>query len=139
MTYWRLQNVQRCLLNKIYKYAVTFEYVPHNIMSDIELKTVLGKREKKHYPTFTKNRDIRGLLLNIDDYTGDYSTKMALKILPYVFVRSYNIRHMEWEEIDFRAKEWIIPAEKMKTKTEFILPLPHQVIDILKELEVKRP
>jgi integrase len=124
------------LLNKIYKYAVTFEYVPHNIMSDIELKTVLGKREKKHYPTFTKNRDIRGLLLNIDDYTGDYSTKMALKILPYVFVRSYNIRHMEWEEIDFKAKEWIIPSEKMKTKTEFILPLPHQVIDILKELEV---
>ena len=43
---------------------------------------------------------------------------------------------MEWEEIDFKAKEWIIPAEKMKTKTEFILPLPHQVIDILKEVEV---
>ena len=124
------------LLNKIYKYAVTFEYVPHNIMADIELKTVIGKREKKNYPTFTKEKDIKGLLLNIDDYQGDYSTKMALKVLPYVFVRSYNIRHMEWEEIDFKAKEWVIPAEKMKTKTEFILPLPHQVIEILKELEV---
>lgn len=124
------------LLNKIYKYAVTFEYTPHNIMADIELKTVLGKREKKHYPTFTKEKDIKGLLVNIDEYQGDYSTKMALKVLPYVFVRSFNIRHMEWQEIDFKAKEWIIPAEKTKTKTEFILPLPHQVIDILKEVEV---
>jgi len=124
------------LLNKIYKYAVTFEYTPHNIIADIELKTVLGKREKKHYPTFTKDKDIKGLLNNIDEYGGDYSTKMALKVLPYVFVRSYNIRHMEWKEVDFKTKEWIIPAHKMKTKTEFILPLPHQVIDILREVEV---
>lgn len=124
------------LLNKIYKYAVTFEYTPHNIIADIEMKTVLGKREKKHYPTFTKNKDIKGLLNNIDEYQGDYSTKMALKILPYVFVRSFNIRHMEWGEINFKTKEWIIPASKMKTKTEFVLPLPHQVIDILKEVEV---
>ena len=45
---------------------------------------------------------------------------MALKMLPYVFVRSYNIRHCEWSEIDFESKQWIIPANKMKTKTEFI-------------------
>ena len=34
------------LLNKIYKYAVTHEYTPHNIIADIELPIVLGKREK---------------------------------------------------------------------------------------------
>ncbi|QDF29800.1 site-specific tyrosine recombinase, phage integrase family (INT_P4_C, DUF4102 domains) [Halarcobacter anaerophilus] len=116
------------LLNKIYKYAVTLEYVPHNIIIDIEQKNIIGKTEKKHYPTFTKEEDIKGLLLAIDEYSGDYTTKMALKILPYVFVRSYNIRHMEWTEINFDKKEWTIPANKMKTKTEFILPLPKQVI-----------
>jgi len=121
------------LLNKIYKYAVTFEYTPHNIIADIELKTVLGKREKKHYPTFTKDKDIKGLLNNIDEYSGDYSTKMALKVLPYVFVRSYNIRHMKWEEIDFKAKEWVIPAEKMKGGKEQTLPLTHEAMQILKE------
>ena len=123
------------LLNKIYKYAVTYEYTPHNIIADIELKTVIGSRNTKHYPTFTKAADIKGLLHNIDEYTGDYSTKIALKVLPYVFVRSFNIRHMEWEEIDFEAQEWIIPADKMKTKTEFMLPLPHQVITILREAQ----
>ena len=30
--------------------------------------------------------------------------------------KNYNIRHMEWSEIDFEKKEWIIPANKMKTK-----------------------
>ena len=126
------------LLNKVYKYAVTHELTAHNIIADIEMPIVLGKREKKHYPTFTKEKDIKGLLLNIDEYGGDYSTKVALKVLPYVFVRSFNIRHMEWAEIDFKTKEWIIPKEKMKTKIEFTLPLPHQVIDILKEINPNR-
>ena len=123
------------ILNKVFKYAVTHEYAPHNIIADIDKTIVLGKKIKKHYPTFTKVKDIKGLLLAIDEYEGSYSTKMALKVLPYLFVRSYNIRHMEWSEIDFKAKEWTIPANKMKTKTEFVLPLPHQVITLLNELK----
>lgn len=135
------QNIQETakrvfmLLNKIYKYAVTLEYTPHNIIADIEQKTILGKREKRHYPTFTKDKDIKALLLAIDEYSGDYTTKMALKMLPYVFVRSFNIRHCEWSEIDFENRQWVIPKEKMKTKIEFILPLPNQVIEILNEIK----
>jgi len=121
-------------LNSIYMYAVTHEYVELNIIRDIDKSIIIGKVEKKHYPTLTKEKDIKGLLLAIDDYNGDYSTQMALKIMPYVFVRSYNMRHAEWSEIDFKLNEWVIPAEKMKMKTEFILPLPPQVMKILKEI-----
>ena len=59
---------------------------------------------------------------------------MALKILPFVFVRSFNIRHCEWNEINFETKELIIPASKMKTKAEFILPLSNYVIELLEEV-----
>jgi len=38
-------------------------------------------------------------------------------------------------EVTFKAKEWIIPADKMKMKKEFILPLPQQVIALLEELK----
>ena len=122
-------------LNSIYMYAVTHEYVDLNIIRDIDKSIVIGKVTKKHYPTLTKEKDIKGLLLAIDDYNGDYSTQMALKIMPYVFVRSYNIRFAEWNEIDLKNKEWVIPAEKMKIKTEFILPLPPQVIKILEKMK----
>jgi len=122
-------------LNSIYMYAVTHEYVELNIIRDIDKSIIIGKVTKKHYPTLTKEKDIRGLLLAIDDYNGDYSTKMALKIMPYVFLRSYNIRHAEWSEIDFKKREWVIPAQKMKTKIEFVLPLPPQVIELLEEIQ----
>ncbi len=123
------------LLNKIYMYAVTYEYVKHNITADIDKKVILGSIKKKHYPTFTKENDIKALLLSIDEYSGDYSTTKALQMLPYVFVRSFNIRHCEWSEIDFIDEVWRIPASKMKTKEEFILPLPKQVITILHEIK----
>ena len=123
------------MLNKVFKWATTHEYIPHNIVADIEIKEVVGKKIKRHYPTFTTPKEIRGLLNAIEEYSGDYPTKTAFKILPYVFVRSYNIRHMEWAEIDFEAKEWTIPGHKMKNREEFILPLPHQVIALLKEAE----
>jgi len=122
-------------LNSIYMYAVTHEYVGLNIIRDIDKSIIIGKVNKKHYPTLTKEKEIKGLLLAIDDYNGDYSTKKALQIMPYVFVRSFNIRHAEWSEIDFKNKEWIIPSEKMKMKTEFILPLPPQVMKILEEMK----
>ena len=40
----------------------------------------------------------------------------------------------EWSEINFDTNEWIIPSNKMKTKIEFTLPLPPQVIVLLKEI-----
>lgn len=122
------------ILNKIFMYSTMLEITQHNITADIDKKVILGKIEKKHYPTFTKEKDIKGLLLSIDEYEGEFSTRMALKVLPYLFVRSYNIRHAEWSEIDFNKQEWIIPASKMKTKIEFKLPLPNQVIEIFEEV-----
>ncbi|MDB2405639.1 tyrosine-type recombinase/integrase [Arcobacteraceae bacterium] len=124
------------ILNKVFLYAVTYEYAPHNIIADIDKKIVLGKIERKHYPTFTKKEDIKNLLLSIDNYDGNYSTKMALKVLPYLFVRSFNIRHMDWSEIDFEEEQWVIPFNKMKMKDrgDFLLPLPEQVIEMLSEV-----
>lgn len=44
-------------LNSIFMYAVTYEYIPTNIVRDIDKSVVLGTRKKKHYPTFTKEKD----------------------------------------------------------------------------------
>ncbi len=128
-------NRTAVMLQQIFRYAVTHEYIPHNIIFDIDKKVVLGTRKQTNYPTITDPKEIKNLLLAIDNYNGDYSTKKALQILPYLFVRNSNLRLMEWTELDFEKNEWHIPKEKMKTKEAFILPLPHQVVTILKEIK----
>lgn len=128
-------NRTAVMLQQIFRYAVTHEYIPHNIIFDIDKKVVLGIRKQNNYPTITDPKEIKNLLLAIDNYNGDYSTQKALQVLPYLFVRNSNLRLMEWTELDFEKNEWNIPKEKMKTKEAFILPLPHQVVTILKEIK----
>jgi integrase len=78
---------------------------------------------------------VGGLLKAIDVYSGNLIVKSALKMTPYVFVRSGELRHAEWSEIDFERAEWRIPATKMKMKQIHIVPLSCQVIGILKDLQ----
>ncbi|WP_442765726.1 tyrosine-type recombinase/integrase [Sulfurospirillum cavolei] len=121
------------MLNSIWKYAVMLEYVEHNIIADIDKKVILPSRQKKHYPTITDPNEISTLLKAIDNYKGDISTKLALTLSPYVFLRSYNIRALEWKEVDFEKKEIKIPGPKMKMKEPHIVPLTESTIAILKQ------
>jgi integrase len=118
----------------LWRYAVGVGKASFNITANIDKKTVLKKIVKQNYPHITDEKELGVLLNAIDSYDGDYSTKMALKLLPYIFVRPANIRFMEWSEIDFDKAIWSIPAEKMKMKSAFIVPLSKQAIEILQEV-----
>ena len=40
-----------------------------------------------------------------------------------------------WDEIDLDSATWIVPAERMKMKTEHVVPLSRQAVDVLRELK----
>lgn len=53
--------------------------------------------------------------------------------------RSQEIRFMEWTELDFEAKTWMVPAEKMKIKGDLepkphLVPLSDQAIEIIQSM-----
>ena len=123
------------LIDRIYRYAVTVGKAKRNIMSDLDKQIAFRKVKKKNFAHTTDPKELKNILLATDEYQGDYNTKMALKILPYVFVRPANLRYMEWKEIDFEKRLWIIPAEKMKTKKAHIVPLSETVVKILFQMK----
>ena len=128
------------LINKIYMYAVTKEYVEHNIIADIDKSSVLVPNKKdNHLPALTNPKDIRQLLLDINSigekFKSDISSIFIFKLIPYVFVRSENIRLMCWDDLDLEKGIWEIPKEKMKMKVDFVCPLPFQAVNILKQIE----
>ncbi len=107
--------------------------VEMNPCKSVSVKDVIGKTVAVHYPIMTDPTELGSLLNSIDDYKGHTSTKLALKMIANVFVRPANIRHAEWSEIDIDKNQWVIPASKMKTKNELIVPLSKQVRQILIE------
>ncbi len=123
------------LLERIFKYAVTTDKADHNIIADIDKRYAIQRKSVRHHPTITDKEGIKGLLLAIDGYTGDYATKCALQIAPYLAVRPGELRAAEWSELDLNNTTWKIPAEKMKMKKPHIIHLVPHVVSILKELQ----
>lgn len=58
----------------------------------------------------------------------------ALEFTILTAARTGEIIGARWSEMDLEAKLWTIPAERMKAKREHRIPLPSQVVEILKAL-----
>lgn len=67
-------------------------------------------------------------------YGGHPTTRIALQMLLYTFVRTVELRRARWEQFDLGAARWEIPAGNMKRRRPHIVPLSRQVIALLGEL-----
>jgi integrase len=61
---------------------------------------------------------------------------MALKLMALTFVRTGELIAARWTEFDISEAVWRIPAERMKMRTEHIVPLSRQAIETLQTLQV---
>ena len=74
-------------------------------------------------------------LHRMDRYHGNILVKTALQLMTLTFVRTAELRMMEWDEINFESKEWRIPPHKMKMDLMHIVPLSSQAIELLESLK----
>ena len=75
------------------------------------------------------------LLVAIDKFQGTAVVKAALRLSALLFQRPGEIRAMEWEEINWDAGRWELPAGKMKMGLPHIVPLSRQALEILRDLQ----
>jgi len=118
-------------MGKVFKFAIAHGECTRNPCGDIERSMVLQKPTGRNYPTITDPKEIGKLLYDIDHYTGWYMVRFGLLFLAYSAIRPGNVRLAEWSEIDWDNKQWVIPAAKMKTGKEHIVPLSRQMLEIL--------
>jgi integrase len=100
-----------------------------------DLRGALPARNKKHYAAITDPAQVGKLLVAIDGFEGTPTVKTALQLSPLLFQRPGEIRAMEWAEINWDAKQWELPAEKMKMSQPHIVPLSKQALALLRDIE----
>ena len=122
---------QMCSL--IIKYAKISGLIKVNPIEDIS--QVLLTRASTHRASITNPEEVGKLLLKILNYkTENPFIGLALRIIPYVFVRSSELCNAVWNEFDFDNALWIIPAERMKKRREHVVPLARQVIELFEKV-----
>ena len=117
---------------QIFKQAIREGLVNFNPAND--LTEALQPRKVKHHSRITAQQ-MPKLLKDIDSYDGDILVKLGLWFMCYTFVRTQELRFMEWSEIDYKAKIWRIPAEKMKMDRPHLVPLAPQTMAILEQIK----
>lgn len=123
----------KIICGQVFRYAVATGRAERDPSPD--LKGALPPAKSKHLSAITDPEKVGGLLRAIDGYQGSFVTRCALKLAPLLFVRPGELRQAEWAEIDLEAAEWNVPAEKMKTRQPHLVPLSHQAVDILREIQ----
>lgn len=122
-------------LCKLIKYAINREYIESSAILNIDIVAIYGRVESTPFKAITDLETFKELLQAIESYKGDLFTQYALKISPYLALRDSTMRNLKWEYIDFKAKQINIPANIMKSKEVFIIPLSESVLKLFAELK----
>lgn len=117
---------------QVFRYAIATGRADRNPAAD--LQGALTPVSKKHFAAITEAGEVGPLLKAIEGYKGSHIVRSALRLAPMLFVRPGELRQAEWAELDLDQAEWRIPAEKMKKRRDFIVPLPRQAVEILRDL-----
>jgi len=88
--------------------------------------------KETHYPALTEPAQVAELLRAIDAYKGGVIVRAALRLAPLVFARPGELRSAKWTDFDLDRAEWRYTVTK--TKTEHVVPLARQAVEILKDL-----
>lgn len=101
-------------------------------LADLTFNDICKNDHKiEHHRHINDLKELRAFLNAIDSYKNEV-IKTALIFGIHTALRSANIRGLKWDYIDFKNNLISIPANEMKTKTDFKLPMSHQVRELLK-------
>jgi integrase len=129
-----LESARRTLqlASAVFRYAVATARLSSDPTRD--LKGALMAPKVTHYGAITDAPRVGELLRAIDGYEGLGIAKLAMQIAPHVFVRPGELRHAEWDEINFETAIWTIPTEKTKMRKPHHVPLSKQTLVLFKEV-----
>jgi len=130
-----LETVRRLVqrINEIMIYAVNTGLIDANPASGIGM--AFEKPKKQNMPTL-RPEELPKLMRSLVMSNLSVPTRCLIEWQLLTLVRPSEASGAKWIEIDLDAKLWIIPADRMKSKREHIVPLSLQALDIL---EVMKP
>jgi len=126
----------REMCGQIFRYAVATGRAEDNPAA--HLLGAMSKPATTHRPAITERREFGEFLRAVraaDRF--EPITRFALYFAMLTFVRSQEFRFARWEEIDFKAREWKVPAHRMKVGKNLpahTVPLSNQALALLEEL-----
>lgn len=118
--------------SQIARFAIHADIIKYDAASLVA--GVLKKIERSLFAAITQPEEFGRLLLTIDEYSGFPAISHALRIMPYVFLRSGELRGAKWSELDLAKAVWVVPAGRMKMRRDHVAPLAAQFVKLFQSM-----
>lgn len=122
----------RSTFGTLFRYAIATGRAQRDVAHD--LRGALIAPKVRHRSAITEPKAVGALLRAIEDHDGQPEVRLALRLIPHVFVRPGELRLAEWPEFDLDIRVWTIPGARTKMRRPHRVPLSRQVVEMLKEL-----
>lgn len=126
----------RTMAGQVFRYAVQTGRCERDITQDLlgALKTPVVQ----HHATILDTDELGRLLNDIDEYQGSFEVRIAIKLMPMLFVRAGELRYALWDDFDLDEGTWTFTPRKTQRRTglSLIVPLPRQAIALIRELSL---
>ena len=120
-------------LSGIFGYAIATLRAENDPVRPIQRALPPNKTQHKRP---LKEGEVGELLTAISRWTRNHQTQGALLLMWYTLCRPGEATGAAWGEIDWDAKLWRLPPERMKKRERHISPLPTQAIALLRRMQV---
>lgn len=119
---------------QIFRYSIATGRTKHNPIPN--LKDALKPIVKGHFAAITV-QELPAFLdaLERNDARLYVLTRIAIRLMLLTFVRTGELIGAKWSEIHLNEAVWIIPAERMKMRSEHVVPLSKQAIMLIEQLK----
>lgn len=117
----------RVWAGQAFDWAVENGHCQSNPAAQIRPDKAFGKAPVKHHPAL-KLAEVPAFMQALA-LERELQSVMACKFLSYTWVRTKEMRFMEWGELE--GDVWRIPASRMKKRREHLVPLPAQAVAVL--------
>lgn len=123
----------RQIAGQVFRYAIGDGRAKRDPSAD--LKGMLKAAGRQEHHKAMPREELPGFINALSTYDGEAETRLALRLILLTFVRTTELRAAKWTEFDLtNAREWRIPAERMKMREPHIVPISRQAIEALAEL-----
>ena len=129
----------RLYTEKVFSFAVARGLCDRNVAIDTRGE-LAPAGSGNHLPAITKPDEFATLLQDMANFKGASKiTLEAINLLPYIFVRSIDLRSMRWQDIDWDNNVWAFSPTKGEGRDDMVshlvVPLATQVISRLRHIQ----
>ncbi|WP_440210590.1 tyrosine-type recombinase/integrase [Actinobacillus pleuropneumoniae] len=120
------------LLNEVLNFAVNADLIEFN--KCLKVSEHFSTPKAVNNPTIPP-KELPAFLEALRDSNLSLQTKLLIKWQLLTITRPKEACEALWREIDWEAKTWTLPAEKMKMRRPHVIPLSRQSLRILEKMK----